>query len=85
MPSELPFIAMSRDAGEILEQAIFNATGPPGVIEMLMDVTNDEERTIYVPCGEIRGKSSRWSLSEGTTTPSTTHKAPSTIHLAPPA
>ena len=58
IPSELPFIAMSRDAGEILEQAIFNATGPPGVIEMLMDVTNDEERTIYVPCGEIRGKSS---------------------------
>ncbi|MEC8681947.1 MAG: M28 family peptidase [Candidatus Thermoplasmatota archaeon] len=58
IPSELPFIAMSRDAGEILEQAIFNATGPRGVIEMLMDVTNDEERTIYVPCGEIRGKSS---------------------------
>ena len=58
IPSELPFIAMSKDAGEILEQAIFNATGPPGVIEMLMDVTNDEERTIYVPCGEIRGKSS---------------------------
>jgi Zn-dependent M28 family amino/carboxypeptidase len=25
---------------------------------MVMDVTNDQERTIYVPCGEIRGKSS---------------------------
>ena len=58
VPSELPFIAMSKDAGEILEQAIFNATGPRGVLEMLIDVTNDQERTIYVPCGEIRGKSS---------------------------
>jgi hypothetical protein len=58
IPSELPFIAMSKDAGEILEQAIFNATGPQGVLEMIVDVTNDEERTIYVPCGEIRGKSS---------------------------
>lgn len=58
IPTELPFIAMSKDAGELLEQAIFNATGPQGVLEMLIDVTNDEERTIYVPCGEIRGKSS---------------------------
>jgi hypothetical protein len=58
IPTELPFIAMSKDAGEILEQAIFNATGPRGVLEMVMDVTNDQERTIYVPCGEIRGKSS---------------------------
>ena len=58
IPSELPFIAMSKDAGEILEQSIFNATGTTGVLEMLIDVTNDQERTIYVPCGEIRGKSS---------------------------
>ena len=58
IPTELPFIAMSKDAGEILEQAIFNATGPQGVLEMIIDVTNDQERTIYVPCGEIRGKSS---------------------------
>ncbi len=58
IPSELPFIAMSKDAGEILEQSIFNATGPQGVLEMIIDVTNDQERTIYVPCGEIRGKSS---------------------------
>ena len=49
---------MSKDAGEILEQSIFNATGPQGVLEMVIDVTNDQERTIYVPCGEIRGKSS---------------------------
>ena len=58
IPSELPFIAMSKDAGELLEQSIFNATGPQGVLEMIIDVTNDQERTIYVPCGEIRGKSS---------------------------
>ena len=58
IPSELPFIAMSKDAGELLESLIFNATGQPGVLEMLIDVTNDQERTIYVPCGEIRGASS---------------------------
>ncbi|MBL6733635.1 MAG: M20/M25/M40 family metallo-hydrolase [Candidatus Poseidonia sp.] len=58
IPSELPFIAMSKDAGEMLESLIFNATGQPGVLEMLIDVTNDQERTIYVPCGEIRGASS---------------------------
>ena len=58
IPSDLPFIAMSKDAGEILETAIFNATGPQGVLEMIIDVTNDEEQTIYVPCGIIQGKSS---------------------------
>ena len=58
IPTELPFIAMSKDAGEIFESLIFNATGPTGVLEMIIDVTNDQERTIYVPCGEIRGKTS---------------------------
>ncbi|MDP6199781.1 MAG: M20/M25/M40 family metallo-hydrolase [Candidatus Poseidonia sp.] len=58
IPTDLPFIAMSKDAGELLESLIFNATGPTGVLEMIIDVTNDEERTIYVPCGEIRGKTS---------------------------
>ena len=58
IPTDLPFIAMSKDAGEMLESLIFNATGTPGVIEMIIDVTNDEERTIYVPCGEIKGESS---------------------------
>ena len=58
IPTELPFIAMSKDAGEILERLIFNATGTTGVLEMIIDVTNDEERTIYVPCGEIKGKTS---------------------------
>jgi len=65
IPTELPFIAMSKDAGDILEQAIFNATGPTGVLEMIIDVTNDEERTIYVPCGEIRGKSSELVIVGG--------------------
>ena len=58
VPTELPFIAMSKDAGELLESLIFNATGPTGVLEMIIDVTNDQERTIYVPCGEIRGETS---------------------------
>lgn len=57
IPSDLPFIAMSKDAGEILETAIFNATGSQGVLEMIIDVTNDQEQTIYVPCGIIEGKS----------------------------
>jgi hypothetical protein len=58
IPSDLPFIAMSKDAGEILETAIFNATGSTGVLELIIDVTNDNEQTIYVPCGTIPGKSS---------------------------
>lgn len=57
IPSDLPFIAMSKDAGEILETTVFNASGPQGVLEMIIDVTNDEEQTIYVPCGIIEGKS----------------------------
>jgi len=65
IPSDIPFIAMSKDAGEILEAAIFNATGQPGVLEMIMDVTNDQERTIYVPCGEIKGKSSELVIVGG--------------------
>ena len=65
IPSDIPFIAMSKDAGEILEASIFNATGQPGVLEMIMDVTNDQERTIYVPCGEIKGKSSELVIVGG--------------------
>ena len=65
IPTELPFIAMSKDAGELLESLIFNATGPTGVLEMIIDVTNDEERTIYVPCGEIRGESSELVIVGG--------------------
>lgn len=57
IPTDLPFIAMSKDAGDILEAAIFNATGTQGVLEMNIDVTNDQTQTIYVPCGTIQGKS----------------------------
>ena len=57
IPTDIPFIAMSKDAGEILEAAVFNATGTQGVLEMIIDVTNDQEQTIYVPCGIINGQS----------------------------
>jgi hypothetical protein len=57
IPADIPFIAMSKDAGDILEAAIFNSTGSQGVLEMIIDVTNDQEQTIYVPCGIIEGKS----------------------------
>ena len=55
VPTELSFIAMSKDAGEILEAAVINGSG---TISLDIDVTNDGTRTIYVPCGEIKGKSS---------------------------
>ncbi len=55
IPSELSFIAMSKDAGEILEAAVINGSG---TISLDIDVTNDGTRTIYVPCGEFKGKSS---------------------------
>ena len=55
VPTELSFIAMSKDAGEILEAAVINGSGS---IAMDIDVTNDGTRTIYVPCGEFKGKSS---------------------------
>jgi hypothetical protein len=55
VPSELSFIAMSKDAGEILEAAVINGSG---TISLNIDVTNDGTRTIYVPCGEFKGKSS---------------------------
>ena len=65
IPTDLPFIAMSKDAGELLEAAVFNATGPTGVLEMIIDVTNDQERTIHVPCGEIRGRTSELVIVGG--------------------
>ncbi len=55
VPNDIAFIAMSKDAGEILESVVINASGQ---IAMDIDVTNDGERTIYVPCGTIEGKSS---------------------------
>ena len=49
---------MSKDAGDIFEALVINARYEPASIELIIDVTNDEERTIYVPCGTIKGKSS---------------------------
>ena len=57
IPTDIPFIAMSRDAGDIFEALVINGTEPAS-IELIIDVTNDEERTIYVPCGVIEGRSS---------------------------
>ncbi len=57
IPTEIPFIAMSKDAGDIFEALVINATEPAS-IELIIDVTNDEERTIYVPCGKIQGQTS---------------------------
>ena len=54
VPSELAFIAVSKDAGEILESVVINASGR---LEMIMDVTNDEEMMVRVPCGTYYGKS----------------------------
>ena len=54
VPTDIAFIAMSKDAGEILESVIFNGSG---TIAMDVDVTNDGTRTIYVPCGTIAGES----------------------------
>ena len=47
----------SKDAGEVLESLVFNGT-QNAQVEFIFDVTNDQERTVYVPCGEIEGKSS---------------------------
>ena len=40
---------MSKDAGDILEAAIFNATGSQGVLEMIIDVTNDQDTDHLCP------------------------------------
>ncbi len=62
MPTSMAFIAMSKDAGEILESVVINGTGR---IEMIMDVTNDEELTIRVPCGTYYGKNSELLIVGG--------------------
>ncbi len=53
-PTQMAFIAMSKDAGEILEQEVINGSKR---LEMVIDVTNDEKLTINVPCGTMVGKS----------------------------
>ena len=57
IPTDIPFISMSKDAGEIFETMVINASEPAS-IELVIDVTNDQERTIYVPCGTIQGRTS---------------------------
>ena len=62
VPSELAFIAVSKDAGEILESVVINGTGR---LEMIMDVTNDEEMMVRVPCGTIYGRTSELLIVGG--------------------
>ena len=57
IPTDIPFISMSKDAGEIFETMVINASEPAS-IELTIDVTNDQELTIYVPCGTIQGRTS---------------------------
>ncbi|MBL6891073.1 MAG: M20/M25/M40 family metallo-hydrolase [Candidatus Poseidoniaceae archaeon] len=64
IPTEIPFISMSKDAGEIFEASVINASEPAS-IELIIDVTNDEERTIYVPCGTMQGKTSEVIIAGG--------------------
>ena len=62
MPTDMAFIAMSKDAGEILESVVINGSRR---IEMIMDVTNDQELTIRVPCGTYYGASSELLIVGG--------------------
>ena len=64
IPTEIPFISMSKDAGDIFEASVINSSEPAS-IELSIDVTNDQERTIYVPCGTIKGKTSEVVIAGG--------------------
>ena len=65
IPTDIPFISMSKDAGEIFETMVINSTGSPASIELIIDVTNDQELTIYVPCGTIQGRTSELVIAGG--------------------
>ena len=65
IPTDIPFISMSKDAGEIFETMVINSTTEPASIELIIDVTNDQERTIYVPCGTIQGRTSELVIAGG--------------------
>jgi hypothetical protein len=62
---EIPFISMSKDAGDIFETMVINASEEPASIELIIDVTNDEELTIYAPCGKIQGRTSQVVIAGG--------------------
>ncbi|MDA9254453.1 M20/M25/M40 family metallo-hydrolase [Candidatus Poseidoniaceae archaeon] len=64
LPTDIPFISMSKDAGEMFETMVINSTEPAS-IELIIDVTNDQERTIYVPCGTIQGRTSELVIAGG--------------------
>ena len=64
IPTDIPFISMSKDAGEIFEASVINSSEPAS-IELIIDVTNDQERTIYVPCGTMQGKTSEVVIAGG--------------------
>ena len=65
IPTEIPFISMSKDAGDIFETMVINASEEPASIELIIDVTNDEELTIYAPCGKIQGRTSQVVIAGG--------------------
>lgn len=64
IPTDIPFISMSKDAGEIFEASVINSSEPAS-IELIIDVTNDQERTIYVPCGTMQGRTSEVVIAGG--------------------
>ena len=65
IPTEIPFISMSKDAGDIFETMVINASEEPASIELIIDVTNDEKLTIYAPCGKIQGRTSQVVIAGG--------------------
>ncbi|MEK9730436.1 MAG: M20/M25/M40 family metallo-hydrolase [Candidatus Poseidoniales archaeon] len=64
VPTDIPFIAMSKDSGELFESLVFNGS-QNAAVELIVDVTNDQQRTVYVPCGEIDGKTSEVIIAGG--------------------
>ncbi|MDA0842916.1 MAG: M20/M25/M40 family metallo-hydrolase [archaeon] len=64
VPTDIPFIAMSKDAGELFESLVFNGS-QNAAVELIIDVTNDQQRTVYVPCGDIDGKTSEVIIAGG--------------------
>ena len=64
IPTDIPFIAISKDTGDIFETMVFNSSEPAS-IELVIDVTNDERRTIYVPCGVKQGRTSEVIIAGG--------------------
>ena len=62
IPADMAFIALSKDAGDILKSAMIDNNAR---LEMFIDVTNDQELTIRVPCGTMYGKSEEIVMAGG--------------------